>query len=545
MPSNVHFEDCNHMPVRNVYYLLIALCVSIFISSKTSIRYQIARNVSHIIQKRSLAAPSEKTIFEGALKGMLDSVDDQPYTAYLPPSDQPEYMREIYGQYAGIGVTMLLKDDETGEFYFIPTRNSPAMKAGLKFGDRIVKVDDKHVSEMSIFDLSDSLRGEENTNVKVTLRPRASALATSDEKNTDDELTDVVITRALIQQDVVLGDRFQSDESWIFTLKNHPDIGYIAIEQFVDTTGMQTKAALDELEKQGVTKVILDFRGNPGGFLPAAVAICNEFLAYGSPIVETRDMNGSVRRYSAEKNTKRRFKVVALVDGGSASASEIVSAALQDAGAAVVVGTRSYGKGTVQSIIELPFNSGVLHMTTASFWRPSGRPIHRARDASPDDEWGVHPDPGYEVPVSPLQSFYMKWVRRVRVSGKDAEALDARALSFMTTQMQELERLLLDGTPVEKAEVASELGLTFSDLLPTPEDAEDSADENLSDEQNDANQKNENVEEEVDNVPSSSTSAESSSLRVEPSEFKPQGRAPYFDPQLDRAVDYLLNSNES
>ena len=510
------------MPARNAYYVLIVVFFSVFIAAKTSIRDQIARSVARLVQTNSLSSLTEKTVYEGALAGMLDAANDEPYTAYLPPREQPEYMQEIQGRYTGVGLSMFVKDSKSGEFYFVPQRNSPASKAGLKFGDRIVEVDGQNVADKSVFDLTSAIRGEENTTVKLKIRPRSSVKEfSSSSDGSADELVETSITRAVIQEDVVLGDRFDDDEKWIFTLKDNAEIGYIAIEQFIDSTGAQTKDALDELEKQGVTKVILDFRGNPGGFLPDAVAICNELLALGSPIVETRDKNGVSHQFEATKGARRRFKIAVLIDGESASASEIVSSALQDAGVAVVVGSRSYGKGTVQSIFELPFHSGALRMTTASFWRPSGRPIHRNHGAKQSDEWGVVPDLGYEVPVSPFQSFYQKWIRRVRVSMKEAKGVDARTLSFMTLQMKEIERELRNGSALKKAEIAAEIGLSPDEaystlgLLPLGSD----------------------------NFQASEFgNSEGTSSSTNFVEFTPVGRAPYFDPQLDKAVDYLRES---
>ena len=513
------------MPLRNVYFVLIVVLSSIFIVAKTSIKDQVVRNVARLVQRNSLSAPSEKTLYEGALAGILDAVKDEPYTVYLPPSEQPEYMREIQGRYAGVGLAMFVKDSQSGEFYFVPQRNSPASKAGLKFGDRIVEVDGQRVANMSVFELASTIRGEENTTVKLKIRPRSSVKEfSSDTDDSRDELAETAIVRAIIQQDVVLGDRLDDEDRWVFTLKNAPDIGYIAVEQFADATVEQTKKALDELEKKQVNKVILDFRGNPGGFLPDAVAICNELLAFGSPIVETRDRNGETHLYEATSRVKRQFKTAVLIDDESASASEIVASALQDAGVAVVVGSRSYGKGTVQSIMELPFNSGALRMTTASFWRPSGRPIQRNHDAKLSDEWGVMPNTGYEVSVSPLQSFYQKWIRRVRVSSRESNTFDMRVISFMTYQMETMQNELLHASPPRKAEIAAEIGLSldeahsmFGHLTP-----------------------NFSASEVV-----TSGSEDDSPIPPDISEFKPAGEAPYFDPQLDKAIEYLNSFDSS
>lgn len=513
------------MPTRNVCYILVVAFLSLFISFKTSIRDQIARSVACLVQRNSLSSLTEDKIYEGALAGMMDAVQDEPYTTYLPPSEQPGYMLEIQGRYTGVGLSTFIKDSQSGEFYFVPQRNSPASKAGLKFGDRIVEVDGRNVADQSIFELTNSICGEENTTVKLKIRPRSSVKEfSSTTDNSNDELTDISFTRTVIQQDVVLGDRLDDEDKWIFTLKDYPEIGYIAIEQFVDSTGTQTRNALEYLENKGVSKVILDFRGNPGGILQDAVAICNELLALGSPIVETRDKNGNSRLYEATRGTKRRFKVAVLIDGESASASEIVASALQDAGVAIVIGSRSYGKGTVQSIFELPFHSGALRMTTASFWRPSGKPIHRNHDAKPDDEWGVVPDSGYEIQISPLQGFYQRWIRRIRASSKDAKNLDARTLSFMNSQMTEIEHELQDGSPLKKAEKAAEIGLSLDEVYSMlQQSAPKSPDQ-----------------EEIDPGADSNEHTPSPNLG-----FIPSGRAPYFDPQLDKAIDYFRESESN
>ncbi|MBP5622248.1 MAG: hypothetical protein J6X44_09560, partial [Thermoguttaceae bacterium] len=333
------------------------------------------------------------------------------------------------------------------------------------------------------------------------------------------ELQEITITRGVVQREVVTGDRLDPEGKWVFTLKDNPEIGYIRIEEFTDSTGNKTTEALDELERSGVSKVILDFRGNPGGFLPGAVAICNELLSNGSPIVETRNKKGVKDRYVARKYPRKRFAVAVLIDGDSASASEIVSSALQDAGVAVIVGTRSYGKGTIQEIIELPCKLGVLRMTTASFWRPSGAPINRSKNSSPEDQWGVTPDPGYETPVSLVQRFYSEWVRQVRILEPECKELNAKALAFMTQQTNNKLRDFLEEQGIKKLETAAELGLDLSKIGLEKKDSEDS-------EEND----------------DSESSNENSSKFVA---FKPQGRSPYFDPQLDKAVDYLLEVEET
>lgn len=513
------------MPARNFYFCLLVVVVSLFISSKTSLKLQIANQVAYQLKKHSLEEPTSDQLFQGALSGLASSVGNAPYTKYLPPQVQREYMNDIQGQYAGVGIGDFLKDERTGEFFFMPFRNSPAAKAGLKFGDRIVAVDDQDVTSLSSIEVAELLRGKEDTTVRVKIRPRnsitefISPTLSSEEANlqsqtANSELQEITIVRGMVQREVVSGDRLASDGNWIYTLKDLPEIGYICVKEFTDATGPKTIEALENLERSGVSKVILDFRGNPGGFLPAAIAISNELLANGSPIVETRNKKGVKDRYFADKYPRKRFNVAVLIDGDSASAAEIVSAALQDAGVASVIGTRSYGKGTIQEILELPCNSGVLLMTTASFWRPSGVPINRPKDAQPEDQWGVMPDPGFEIPVSPIQRFYSEWVRQVRLLEPECKELDVNALAFMTQQTNKL-KLFLEKQGNKTFETATELGLDLSQINMDVQDSKDSG----------------------GSEPSGEDSSKSD-------EFKPQGRAPYFDPQLDKAIDYLSSVKE-
>lgn len=514
------------MPARNVYIALAFIFISLFIASKTSVKEQVFRGAVSHLEHAALNEVDADRLFEGALAGAADAVGDSPYTHYIPPRQKTDYMREIQGQFAGVGLRNFVKDEKTGEFYFVPLRDAPAAKAGLQFGDRIVEVDGKSVKEFSLFDLTSALRGDEKTVVRLKIRPRASTPAFADDattpqnaetpdsadaENADDVLRDVELTRAVVQQDVVTGDRLDENGDWAYTLKDYPEIGYVAIEQFADATTPQTLAALESLDKAGVSSVILDFRGNPGGFLPDAVAICDEFVQAGAPIVEVRDRSGAVQEiYRATARPKKPFRVVVLVDDESASASEIVSAALQDAGIAAVGGARSYGKGTVQSLFELPFNLGMLRVTTAQFFRPSGKPIRRVDGA---ESWGVTPDAALAVELTPTQRFYRGWLRAVRVSGPEAAVADPRIFAFTTAETDALlRRAAQTSDAFVRLEALAELGVD-------PETA---------------------LEALKPETPEESASAEAQSATK--TTFAPSGRAPYFDPQLDRAVDYLLGT---
>ena len=227
------------MPARNVYIALVVIFVSLFVAFKTSVKEQVFRGVASHLENAALYDVDSERLLEGALAGMTDAVGDN-YTTYIPSKDKNDYMREIQGQFAGVGLGNFVKDGETGEFYFVPLRGAPAAKAGLKFGDRIVEVDGKSVKELSLFDLANAIRGAEKTTVKLKIRPRASTPAFADAAQTTasaaDVLRDVELTRAVVQQDVVSGDRLDENGDWTYTLKDYPEIGYVAIEQFADAT---------------------------------------------------------------------------------------------------------------------------------------------------------------------------------------------------------------------------------------------------------------------------------------------------------------------
>lgn len=509
---------------------------SFFIVNQTSMREQVIHQVSKQLEKNCLEIPDKKRLLQGALSGLVSAVEDSPYTKYIPSQDQINYIHEMQGQFTGIGLSNLLKDKESGEFYFVPLRNSPAVKMNLKFGDRIVTVDDQDVSPLSFFELINLLRGKENTTVKLKIRQFGTSTSSIDSSVTspvmgahllsagfaNSSLKEVVLKREIIQQDVVSGDRLDSNNEWIFTLENYPNIGYIKISEFTDSTAKQTLKALGKLKVLGITKIILDFRGNPGGFLQDAVTICNELLPIGSPIVETRNRYGIINRYIANKRQNQRFQVAVLIDNDSASASEIVAAALQDAGVAKVIGTRSYGKGTIQATYELPCNIGILRMTTASFWRPSGVQIHRSKKATEADTWGVTPDKGFEVPVSLIQKFYSNLIRSIRVLQHETSP---ELLQLTTKQTNDMLENILKGQTYEKFEVIAELGLNFDlDLGPRQ-----------------TSQQSFNF-----NLPNELTSKSHIGKFVDFTDsFKPQGSIPYFDPQLDKAINYLLESNSN
>jgi carboxyl-terminal processing protease len=215
------------------------------------------------------------------------------------------------------------------------------------------------------------------------------------------EPVDIGIRRAIIKVQSVLGDKRKENKEWDYFLDQNSKIGYLRISSFSETASAEVKDVIVNLQKEGAKGLILDLRNNPGGLLKAAVEISDMFLSEGK-IVSTRGRNQQEEVIDARPEgtmflPAEKYPIAVLINRNSASASEILAAALQDHNRAVVIGERSYGKGSVQNIIDLENKSSALKLTTASYWRPSGKNIHRFPDSKETDEWGVKPNPDYEI----------------------------------------------------------------------------------------------------------------------------------------------------
>jgi carboxyl-terminal processing protease len=218
----------------------------------------------------------------------------------------------------------------------------------------------------------------------------------------------------VIHVDTVMGDRRKPNDEWDFLLDSDKRIGYIRLTAFSRDTASDLREALDELTSGGLRGLVLDLRFNPGGLLNSAVDVADLFLADGT-IVSTKGRAVPERKWEAKKDgTFDGFPMVVLVNRYSASASEIVSAALQDHKRAIVIGERSWGKGSVQNVIELESGKSALKLTTASYQRPNGHNIHRFPDAKETDEWGVKPNDGFEIKLSDRELGRLVQYRRQR-----------------------------------------------------------------------------------------------------------------------------------
>jgi carboxyl-terminal processing protease len=298
-----------------------------------------------------------------------------------------------------------------------PMVGTPAYEAGILAGDIITKINGKPTENINIYDAMELIQGEPGQKIVLTVLHEGAK-----------EPTDLELVRAEIHVPTVMGDvrKPYDPKEWEYLIDKTHKIGYIRVLSFSENTAIDLRTALESLKKEGARGLVLDLRTNPGGLLRSAVDISRMFLTEGR-IVSTKGRNYAEESYDANRDTalfgsKEDLPLAILIDHFSASASEIVAAALQDHGRSVIVGERSYGKGSVQNVIEMDGHTTALKLTTASYWRPSGKNIHRFPDSKDSDEWGVKPNPGFEVELKTDERLEYYRDRRDRdiVHGKNA-----------------------------------------------------------------------------------------------------------------------------
>ena len=303
------------------------------------------------IKSEYVEEPKAKDLIYGALKGMLGSLDA--HSQFLNPDNYNELKVDTEGKFGGLGIEITIKD---GILTIItPIEDTPAWKEGIKAGDLIVKIEDEVTKDFSLMDAVKKLRGKPGTEVKVTIL-----------REGENKLLDFTITREIIKIKDIKEAKILED-----------NIGYIRLVEFRENTPKELKKALSKLEKEGIDSLILDLRNNPGGLLNIAVKVTEEFLEPGNIIVTTKARHAAqnLEFKSKMKKTHTEWPMIVLVNNGSASGSEIVAGALQDNNRAVILGTKTFGKGSVQTVIPLSDGSA-LRITTSKYLTPSGRSIH-------------------------------------------------------------------------------------------------------------------------------------------------------------------------
>jgi carboxyl-terminal processing protease len=316
--------------------------------------------------------PVEPTpLVDGAIKGMLRQLD--PYSQYLDEKAYANIRSAIEGTYGGVGIEVNVRDGYPT--VIAPIEGSPAWEAGLRTGDVIVQIDGKSTYSLTVEDAADRLRGAEGTQVRVKVS-----------REGEGEDHEVTLTRRIIERKAV---------PYAFVAEG--GIGYLRLSAFSERTAEETRTMLERLGEQGAKSLVLDLRMNPGGLLDQAVDVTEAFVPRGTMVVYTRGrIRSEDKRYSAdEPRPNLQWPIVVLVDGGSASASEIVAGALQDLDRALLVGRTTFGKGSVQRVFPLREQKAALKLTTALYYTPSGRSINRvAHDSLTADEADTADDGG-------------------------------------------------------------------------------------------------------------------------------------------------------
>lgn len=375
------------MPRRNLAVILISLVVS-FLCYDKAIHNRYARTMAtamELIESFYYEPVEPRPLFENAMQGMVSRLD--PYSSFIPPRALERFEQSIEQEFVGIGILVSGPPQREEVTVISPIYGSPAYRAGIHAGDVIVAIEGTPTEELDLDAAISLIKGPRGTKVRLKVRRAMTG-----------EEVEFEVERDIVRTQSVLGDTRGSGGKWNYFLREHPEIGYVRINGFGERTAEELRQALS-FKGHPVESLIIDLRGNPGGLLQAAVETCDMFLDEGL-IVSTKGRSGdSQREWYATPGTlvDRDLPVVVLIDKLSASASEIVAACLQDYERAVIVGERSWGKGTVQNVFLLEGGDSALKLTTATYHRPSGKNIHRKPGATEDDDWGVRPDPGYEV----------------------------------------------------------------------------------------------------------------------------------------------------
>lgn len=322
----------------------------------SSSKYEILDEVTDILNKEYYKDIDQDKLIEGAVSGLVDSIGDK-HTSYFTKKEAKDFKESLSDSYYGIGAIIYKSNDN--EIVVRRTfDDSPAQKAGIQTGDVILSVDGKSTEGMEVDKVASTLKSNKSSKAKLVIR------------RNDEELT-IEITKSTVPLKSVSYEMLDGN------------IGYVIVDMFGESTYQEFTAALSDLESKGMKSLIIDLRDNGGGYLSTVLYMASEFLDSSKVILQTRESKDSMPKpYHSISNTKKDYKVVVLINGNSASASEIMTAALKEQYGATIVGTKSYGKGTVQLTKDLS-NGGMLKYTTEEWLTSNGNSIN---------EVGIEPD---------------------------------------------------------------------------------------------------------------------------------------------------------
>lgn len=389
------------MPPRTLILLSLTVvaCLAAWLVRERDAPGRRFNEVVSLVAESHLDPVDGDTLFLAAVDGVVSQLDE--HSAFLRGDDRADLEAMLDQEFAGVGLDLAIDERSAEPVVLAPLAGGPAARAGIVAGERITAIDGRDVRGMPLAEVVRLLRGKPGES--VSLRVATPATTTADPVTAPSERV-VDLVRDIVKVENVLGDRRHPDGSWDWMLEGEPGVGFVRIVGFGERTAEDVETALRSIAEQpGLRGVVLDLRGNPGGLLSAAVEVCDLLLDDGV-IVSTRgrrdSAGGETRLDVREAETGRLLAdvpVVVLIDGLTASAAEIVAACLQDNGRAQVVGSRSYGKGTVQSILPLSDGQGLLKLTTSEYLRPGRASIHRRKGDGDEAVWGVLPDRGLEI----------------------------------------------------------------------------------------------------------------------------------------------------
>jgi carboxyl-terminal processing protease len=402
------------------------------------------------VERNYVQDVSRRELVEAAIQGMLSKLDQ--HTNYISPQELDQFRTSVESEFGGIGIHVEMR---SGELTVLgPVPGSPAHRAGLVTGDVITQVEGKPLKGLRIDEATRLLKGKTGTSVEIAVRRK------------DGKTESMKLNREVVRMETVLGHRRHPDGSWNFWQDPEKKLGYVRIVSFSRHTAEDVRKALESLSGDGLRGLVLDLRMNPGGLLSSAIEVSDLFVADGR-IVSTSGRNIEEKRWDAQRRgTFEGFPIAVLVNRASASASEIVAACLQDHGRAIVIGERTWGKGSVQNVVELEGGTSALKLTTAKYFRPNGKDINRDDNEGDDGEWGVRPDTGFEIKSgnADLHELIAQFRIRERLGGENAPSADTawvdqqlvRAVEYLASDAARLKPS--ETTTVQKSGSASKAG---------------------------------------------------------------------------------------
>ncbi|MFC1566608.1 S41 family peptidase [bacterium] len=389
-------------------FMIVVVVVGFFINpnivhdvqasvDKTLTQVRLITEIFMLITKNYVEPVESQKLVYGAAKGMITTLD--PFSQFLPPEEYKQIQVQTEGSFGGLGIRISVKDDWLT--VITPLPETPAYKLGILPGDRIIAIEGVTAKGITVDEAIKKLRGKPGTKVKITI-----------ERDGEEKPLEFEVTREIIKLESVFYKKIEEE-----------DFGYIHIREFSSKTAGDLESALKDIEKQNVKGIILDLRNNPGGLLSSAVDVCKKFIGDNKLIVYTqgRDKQQRVEFKAADEAEHAYLPMVVLVNQGSASGAEIVAGAIKDWKRGVIVGMKTFGKGSVQTVMKLTSDNSGLRLTTSKYYTPSGVCIHEV-GIEPDIEVTITNKQMAKIMMSEEKIYYPK----KKVKDEDKKKLDSK-----------------------------------------------------------------------------------------------------------------------